>query len=157
MKKNIQTKSHIKTQELAEKMAKKCLKMGPNLGNNQAMIFAMRGDLGSGKTTFTQGFARGLGVVDKILSPTFVILKKFQIPNSEFQYLYHIDCYRIKQPREILELGFKEIISDPKNIVFIEWSENIDSIIPRDAIFIEFKFKKDKIREIIIKNKYDFK
>jgi tRNA threonylcarbamoyladenosine biosynthesis protein TsaE len=157
MKKKIQTNTHIETRNLARKIAKKCLKTGPDFKNNQAIIFAMSGNLGSGKTTFTQGFAKGLGIVDKILSPTFVILKKFKIPNSEFRYFYHIDCYRIKQQEEILDLGFKEIISSPRNIVFIEWSENINSIIPKDSVFIEFKFKKDKVREIIIKTKYDFK
>ncbi|MCX6738043.1 MAG: tRNA (adenosine(37)-N6)-threonylcarbamoyltransferase complex ATPase subunit type 1 TsaE [Candidatus Parcubacteria bacterium] len=148
MEKRIQTNTHIKTQSLAEKIAKKCLKTGPDFKNNIATIFAMRGDLGSGKTTFTQGFARGLGVVDKILSPTFVILKKFQIPNSEFQYLYHIDCYRIKQPREILNLGLKEIISDTKNIIVIEWADKIEKILPPQAKMIRFHFVNEKNREI---------
>ncbi|MBU3964210.1 tRNA (adenosine(37)-N6)-threonylcarbamoyltransferase complex ATPase subunit type 1 TsaE [Patescibacteria group bacterium] len=153
MRKKIQTNSHIKTQHLAENIAKKCLKTGPDFENNQAMVFAMHGDLGSGKTTFTQGFAKGLGVVDKILSPTFVILKKFQIPNSEFQYLYHIDCYRINDSREIQDLGFKEIISDPKNIIIIEWAEKIEKALPKYITIINFEFKHKNIREIIIKSK----
>ncbi|GAH10373.1 unnamed protein product [marine sediment metagenome] len=70
-----------------------------------------------------QGFSKGLGIKEKILSPTFVIMKKFQVPGKKIvHWFYHIDCYRIRKPKELSDLGFKEIISNPKNIVAIEWA-----------------------------------
>lgn len=117
-----------------------------------ATVFCLRGDLGGGKTTFLQGFAKGLGINDKILSPTFVILKKFRIAEiGFFQYFYHFDCYRIGKPEEILELGFAEIISNPKNIVAIEWPERIKKYLPKNSIKIKFKFIDEQIRELTIK------
>jgi len=93
-----------------------------------------------------------LGIKDKILSPTFVILKNFQLPTSKFQYFYHIDCYRIKKPEEILTLGFKEIVSNPKNIIAIEWAEKMNKILPKESIILDFKFKREREREIAVKS-----
>jgi len=124
-----------------------------------ALVLGLRGDLGGGKTTFLQGFAKGLRIKDRILSPTFVILKKFSIPkskNQRFQSFYHIDCYRISSLKEISNLGFKKIISNPKNIVAIEWAERILKILPKDTLLLKFCFvglKKRKISCDIIKNK----
>ncbi|MBU1045609.1 tRNA (adenosine(37)-N6)-threonylcarbamoyltransferase complex ATPase subunit type 1 TsaE [Patescibacteria group bacterium] len=181
MEKKIITGSDQKTRSLAKSMAENCLKTG--LGfvfNGQAMIFALDGSLGSGKTTFIQGFAKGLGIREKILSPTFVILKRFKItkpkgPNPtrsqrfaprcgpeskalspKFKNFYHIDCYRIKDSQEILDLGFEEIISDPENIVVIEWADKIKEVLPKNIAVINFKLKDKNIREIIIKSEYNF-
>jgi tRNA threonylcarbamoyladenosine biosynthesis protein TsaE len=119
----------------------------------------LQGELGGGKTTFLQGFAKGLGIRAKVLSPTFIILKKFKISTSNleprtsnFKYFYHVDCYRIKNKREILDLGFKEIVSDPKNIVAVEWSNYILSILPPKTTFITFKVVDESKRSIIIKS-----
>jgi len=128
------TKSPEQTKSLAKKIAKEVLK----IPFQKALVIGLIGDLGSGKTTFLQGFAKGLGIKEKILSPTFVILKKFKIKNSRFKYFYHFDCYRIRKPKEILDLGFKEIISDPKNIVCIEWSDRIKKILPSNTLFLRF-------------------
>ena len=114
-----------------------------------AIVLGLQGDLGAGKTTFLQGFAKGLGIKEKILSPTFVIYKKFKInivPKNErsfifwHKYFYHFDCYRINKPEEILELGFREIVSNPKNIVAIEWSKRIKKLLPKNLILIKFRF-----------------
>jgi tRNA threonylcarbamoyladenosine biosynthesis protein TsaE len=96
------------------------------------------GELGSGKTTFVQGFARGLGIQEKVLSPTFVIMKSYPIPRAQRMF-YHIDCYRIKDEQNLLALGWKEIVSDPRNLVLIEWPERIQNILPKDAISISFE------------------
>ena len=116
-----------------------------------ALSVGLEGDLGGGKTTFLQGFAKGLGIKEKILSPTFVIMKKFQIPNyksqtnskfkiPKFKNFYHIDCYRIKNPKELLDLRFKEIISNPQNIVAIEWAEKVKKILPQRVLAVRFDF-----------------
>lgn len=143
-----QTKNEKRTEKLGEEIGRKILK--EKLGKI-AKIVALEGDLGGGKTTFLKGFAKGLGIKEKILSPTFVIAKRFEVSGSRFQYFYHIDCYRIEKPREILDLGFREIIKDPKNIVAIEWADKIKKILPKEVIKIKFKILGKKEREILIK------
>jgi len=145
----ILTKSPAQTKKLGKILAGEFLK-NPR---KEALVLALIGDLGGGKTTFLQGFAKGLGIKEKILSPTFVIMKKFKIQNSKFKIFYHIDCYRIEKPKEILNLGFKEIISDPGNIVTIEWADRITRILPKDTKILKFKFVDRKTRKITIKNK----
>jgi len=141
------TNSFEETQSLGEILAKQIIKNGPD---NSAVVLGLQGNLGGGKTTFLQGFAKGLGIKEKILSPTFVILKHFKITNSKFSDFYHIDCYRIGKPEEILELDFKEIILNPKNIVTIEWSEKIEKFLPKSTAFIEFEFVDESQRKIVI-------
>jgi tRNA threonylcarbamoyladenosine biosynthesis protein TsaE len=170
------TGNYKKTQKLGEIFAEKIIKnelQNPPAG--VAMIIGLHGDLGSGKTTFIQGFAKRLGIDDKILSPTFVIMKKFRIQNSEFKIqkfknFYHIDCYRLKNEKDILELGLKEIILNPENIVAIEWPEKIYPVefaegdvlqkakrfnrgkrsLPPPNFIIKFKFIDKNKREIIL-------
>ena len=136
------------TKKKAKILAKDILKTMPI--NKKAVVIGLNGDLGTGKTTFVQGFAKGMGIKEKILSPTFIIMRKFEIRNSKFETFYHIDCYRIENSKEILDLGFKEIISDPKNIIIIEWADRIKKIMPRNTIWINFDFIDTKTRKIVI-------
>ncbi len=181
------TKNFKETQKLAELFGKKTLR---EKTNKQSIIIGLDGDLGLGKTTFVQGFAKGLGIREKILSPTFVLMKKFQIPNprlqtlnqslrddkeqvgfkfpdrfrqktksgggqfSKFQTFFHIDCYRIKSPKEILSIGFQEIISNPQNIVIIEWADKIQRILPKYTLMLKFELINENTRKIIINVKY---
>jgi len=129
----------------------------------KAHILGLKGDLGGGKTTFLQGLAKGLGIKEKVLSPTFVILKKFEIPTLKrrdsikstrgqvlkFKNFYHIDCYRVKNRKEIDNLALEEIINCPQNIVAIEWAARLAKILPKDTIFINFKFISKEKRKII--------
>jgi len=129
-------------------MSKKILK---EKKGTRAQILALQGELGGGKTTFLQGFARGLGIKKRILSPTFLILKKFKVQSPDFKFFYHIDCYRIKNVKEILDLGFRKIVSDSKNIVAVEWADNILKILPKDTIFITLTFNNKNKRNITIR------
>jgi tRNA threonylcarbamoyladenosine biosynthesis protein TsaE len=153
MKKHI-TKSFQQTRKLGEIFAKEVLRLPPQ---KQAVILGLKGNLGGGKTTFLQGFARGLGIKEKILSPTFVILKRFKITNAKFKDFYHIDCYRLKSEKDILGLAFRRIISNPKNIIAIEWSERVKRALPQNTIFIKFIYPErsrevdENKREIIFK------
>ena len=123
-----------------------------------ALVLALTGDLGSGKTTFVQGFLRDLGIRGRITSPTFVLIKKYKLKCSRlhascFMTAYHIDCYRIKKPSELLKLGLKEILENPQNIVLIEWAEKIRRALPKNAIWIKiFYGPKKEERNIEIKN-----
>jgi len=141
------TNSSRETKKLGKVLAEDILKR--NL-KKQAFVIGLIGDLGGGKTTFLQGFAKELGIRTRILSPTFVIIKRFEIQNSRFKNFYHIDCYRIEKPKEILKLGFADIIKDPQNIVAIEWAEKIQKILPKEMLILKFKFLEKNKREIKI-------
>jgi len=142
------TNTYQETQDIGKNLAEGILMSKAQKG---ALVLCLQGDLGAGKTTFLQGFAKGLGINDMVNSPTFVIMKKFPIKNRNFKYFYHFDCYRLNSPEEMLELGFKNIISDPKNIVAIEWPEKISKLLPQNNISITFEHLEENKREISIK------
>jgi tRNA threonylcarbamoyladenosine biosynthesis protein TsaE len=146
MQKSI-TKNSTETQTLGENLAKDILEK--NSGSH-AVVLCLKGDLGAGKTTFLQGFARGLGVVEPILSPTFVVMKRFPMNYPEFKNFYHFDLYRLQNHEEILDLGLKEIITDPRNIVAIEWPEKIQGLLPADTIQISFLHDSENQRSLCI-------
>ncbi len=126
-----------------------------------AAVFTLRGDLGSGKTTFAKGFFRGFGIKRRVKSPTFVIFRRFKVRDPKFvnrtsriENIYHVDAYRLKKTKDLVDLGFKEILSDPKNVILIEWPENAREVIPRGAHQLAFRYGKKEneriIKEIII-------
>ncbi len=121
-------------------------KIGEKIAKKNFSIIALMGNLGAGKTTFLQGYAKGLGIKEKILSPTFLILKKFPIKEKNF---IHIDCYRIKNSKEIISLDWQEFVK--KDIIAIEWPERIKDILPNKTVWIKFKIIDKNKREITIK------
>ncbi len=111
---------------------------------------ALIGDLGSGKTTFVKGLARGFGVKNKITSPTFVLFKLYQTKHKKIKWLIHADCYRVLG-KEILKMGLAEYLYRPDTIVAIEWAEKLKNL-PPHTIKIYFAYgKNDKERLIITK------
>ena len=100
-----------------------------------ATVIALRGDLGAGKTTFTQGFFRGIGIRRNPISPTFVIMRRYETPKSKiprrFTNVYHFDAYRLKKEEDVEVLEFGRIMADPKNMVLVEWPEKIKGVLPR--------------------------
>ncbi len=158
------TQSAQQTQELGEKIGRDLITK-----NKGPKIFCLYGDLGSGKTTFIQGLARGLKIKQRIISPTFIFVRQYKIPppkslsvqlgggkrKREWKTFYHIDLYRIEKPNEAKVLGLEEIFSDPKAIVAIEWAEKIASLLsdgkkmlPGERIDICFQYIDDKKRKI---------
>jgi len=113
-----------------------------------ATVVALSGDLGSGKTNLTQEIASLLGIKENIISPTFVIMKKYKILNNEFKNLIHIDAYRMEKSIELLNLNWKELISDKNNLIFIEWPEKVADIIPKTAIEVFLYHVDEETREI---------
>ena len=103
-----------------------------------ATIVALKGELGAGKTTFVQALAKELGVRNVVQSPTYVLMKKYQIPNSKFQTLIHIDAYRLEKPEEFATLKPSTFLSDAKNLVCIEWPERVGGVFPTPDIVINF-------------------
>lgn len=139
--------SPAKTKKFAGLLAKKLSKRKSR--RRGALILALTGELGSGKTTFTQGFLRALGVKPKITSPTFVLIKNYKLKTKNYKLAYHIDCYRIKKPKELLKLRLKELLNSPQNIVLIEWAEKIKRILPKNSIWLKFEHgEKENIRGI---------
>jgi tRNA threonylcarbamoyladenosine biosynthesis protein TsaE len=133
--------------------------------NSRATVIALYGDLGSGKTTFSQAFGRHLGITDFMTSPTFVIQKNYALKQENFsqkispetsaknilnfKQLIHIDAYRLEGGQELRTLGFEKLLADPENLILIEWPEKVSDILPMDSINIHFKFISENEREII--------
>ena len=111
-------------------------------------VLALSGELGSGKTCFTGGLARGLGVDEKyqITSPTFTLINEYPGRCK----LYHFDVYRLNSYTEFEDLGYEEYFSG-KGIVVIEWAEKIVQVLPADTFFISFEYLDENKRRIVIK------
>jgi len=120
------TKSFEETQEIGQNFAREILAAKPQ---KSATVLALQGDLGAGKTTFLQGFAKGLGIEEVVNSPTFIVMKRFKIYDLRFKNFYHFDLYRLENEKDADFLNFQEIMKDPKNIIAIEWPEKISKIL----------------------------
>lgn len=120
------------TKEIAQKIIKE----------TKTNVISLEGELGGGKTTFVKGVADFFSIKEKIKSPTFFIMKKYDIKNKKqkFKKLYHFDAYRVKGTDEILDIGFKEIIQDKRNLVLVEWGDKVKNILPKDTLHIKFDF-----------------
>lgn len=103
------------------------------LNSKTATIVTLSGDLGTGKTTLSKEIAKQLGVKENVISPTFVIMKKYKVVDDTFKYLIHIDAYRLNKNEELLKLGWQEILEDKNNLVIIEWPENVTGCIPENV------------------------
>ena len=111
-------------------------------------LIALTGELGTGKTTFVQGFAKGLGITEKIISPTFVLIRHHGFGKD--RTLFHIDLYRLEDSLNIKELGLEEIWSNPKNLVLIEWAEKIEKLLPENALKIKIEKRENNARLITL-------
>ena len=121
-----------------EEMTELGEKMG--LSAKPGDVFALAGDLGVGKTVFSKGMAKGLGIEDTIVSPTFTIVQEYKEGRLPF---YHFDVYRIDEPDEMLEVGFDEYIRGD-GVSLIEWADRIEGLLPKYAkvITIEKDYEK---------------
>jgi tRNA threonylcarbamoyladenosine biosynthesis protein TsaE len=153
------------TQKVGEFLADELLK--DDFKRKKALVIGLEGELGSGKTTFIQGLAKGFGIKERITSPTFVIIKKYEIRNPDFKSgsrlkhrdtrykiqdmsFYHIDCYRLTKSKDLIDLDFKEIITHPQNIIVIEWAERVKKILPKNTWWIKFEYLDADKRRIIL-------
>lgn len=133
-------KSIKETQDLAQEIAKKSI-----FGE----LYALIGNLGTGKTTFTKGFAAALGVKESVGSPTFKLISEYE--GEEF-WLFHIDCYRLENAQQFINIGGEEYLNNPNGVTLIEWADIIKDILPDNTIYIKFNRSADdpNFREIII-------
>ncbi len=109
-------------------------------------VVAYIGGLGAGKTTFTRGLARGLGLCDDVSSPTFSLVNEYRGDIT----LYHFDMYRILNEEALETTGFFDYMDD-KSVLAVEWSENITDSLPDNTIFIEIESVSDETRRITVK------
>jgi len=101
-----------------------------------ALVLALVGTLGSGKTTFTQGLAKGLGARGRIASPTFILARIHRMSGPHFFRFVHMDAYRLSSARDLPPLGFRELLSDSKTILLVEWADRIRPALPKGTVFI---------------------
>lgn len=152
MPKTFITQSSEETQKLGQMLAQEL---------QSGKIICLLGELGSGKTTFTQGFLKGLGIHGPYTSPTFVVLKHYKVKSAKLKVqskdknyailnIYHADAYRINS-KDMINLGWEELISNKKNIIIVEWADRIAGIMPKDSLWIEFKWTGENKRKIILK------
>jgi tRNA threonylcarbamoyladenosine biosynthesis protein TsaE len=141
------SKNTKETKKIAKIFLAKILKKKKERRN--ALVVGLSGELGAGKTTFVQVVAQYLGVKNKVKSPTFVIVKKYPIKNKEYKFLFHLDAYRLNNEKELLHLGWEEIIDNKEHLVFIEWPEKIAKIMPRH-IMVKFEHVSENQRKINI-------
>ncbi len=114
-----------------------------------ATTIALEGDLGAGKTTFTKSFAHTCGIKpEDITSPTFVIMKRYEINFRGFKELIHIDAYRLDNEHDIIKLGFMTLLKKPETIILIEWAERIKAVLPTTTRTISFRVVDENSREI---------
>lgn len=140
------TESSAETKRAAAKLAKELKKSVPA---KTARVVALEGKLGTGKTTFVQGFAKALGIKERVLSPTFVLVKIYQFKHRRLKHLVHIDCYRLRFPKNLLHLGFRDLLKDQDAIVIVEWADRIKKLIPRSALWIKFQHGENPTERII--------
>ena len=127
------TKSPKETQEFGKTLAADLTKRGSRIPH----IICLYGDLGMGKTTFVQGFAKALGITTRLLSPTFIIVRRYQLSHID-RWLYHLDLYRMHDVNDMTQLGLSEIFADTNNIVVIEWADRLGDHLPVDRLDIHF-------------------
>ena len=115
-------------------------------------VLTLKGDLGAGKTTFTQSLAKAMGVAEPVTSPTFTLMNQYQGDNLK---LYHFDMYRIEEIDEILETGLTEYFGNDDAVCVIEWAENIKQLLPKKYMQIRIEKLGEEQRKFVFENMED--
>ena len=136
----------ILTIDKIEKTAKSFIKEVSKVDKNTATVLALYGDLGVGKTTITKEIAKHLGILEKVISPTFVIMKIYKTNDKKFKNLIHIDAYRLEKSEEIKQLGFEDLLKDKNNLIIIEWPEKVEDYLPSNTHKIILEHRDDTTR-----------
>ena len=129
-----------------EEFAQEVLNILKEADVSGAVVLALSGDLGAGKTTFTQALGRQLGIAEDITSPTFTIMKGYETTDSTFSRLIHMDAYRIESEEELRPLRFEEILKTPNVILVIEWAELIKGALPAEVLHLTLSIKDETTR-----------
>lgn len=135
--------SVAQTENLAKKLA---------CGLRGGEIIALSGNLGSGKTTFTQYLAKALGVRGRVISPTFVVLRLYDVKHRTIKNLVHIDAYRLESAGDLAAIGWYDFLNK-RNVVVVEWADKVVDLLPPEAIWLRFRLGRlGGCRSVMIKN-----
>lgn len=135
------TNNNLETQKLGEDFAKSI---------TRGDVVLLIGELGAGKTTFVQGIAKGLKIKDRILSPTFVLVRNHVVNFNNIKNLNHIDLYRIEKPQDLDSLGIEEFASGEDCVTIIEWADRLLGFRPEKGYKVNFNYLGNDQREILI-------
>ncbi len=139
MKRIVETRSPAETRSLAASLLKEL---------PDRRVYALRGELGSGKTCFVQGLAAALGVEQAVTSPTYTLVNEYETPSLR---LAHMDLYRLRGPEEALDFGLDDYLAEAGVLTVIEWAERAGDLLPRHAVWLWFcAGERDGIRRIVI-------
>ncbi len=136
--KRFESRSLEETEKFAETWLKEISQNRTSV-KGEATLVGLSGHLGAGKTAFTKVIGKMLGVQEEITSPTFVIMKMYPIDHLPWKRLVHIDAYRLDKPQEIEVLNFEKLVSDPDNLIFIEWPGNVGLTQERLTYSLQFE------------------
>ncbi len=140
-----------KSERETKNLAKKLIQKNKDLGK-KPIVFALQGELGTGKTQFTKGLGKALGIKEIILSPTFVLVKEYNLKIRNNLKLFHVDTYRMFEQEEFVDIGFKDMVEQP-NVIAIEWAEKVSKILRKlknsvHLTWIKFEYQGENIRKI---------
>lgn len=108
-------------------------------------VFAFRGSMGAGKTTLIKAICRQLGVTENITSPTFALINEYVLPGN--RYIYHFDCYRLKNIHEAYDFGAEEYFQSG-HLCFVEWPEIIEALLPDQTVWVDIEVLPDESRKV---------
>ncbi|GAB6008328.1 tRNA (adenosine(37)-N6)-threonylcarbamoyltransferase complex ATPase subunit type 1 TsaE [Dysgonomonas reticulitermitis] len=135
---------NIKIESL-DKIDEAAIKFIKTMGDNT--VFAFRGEMGAGKTTFIKAICENLGVSDTINSPTFAIVNEYRSDSAEL--IYHFDFYRINKIEEVFDFGYEDYFYSG-SLCFIEWPELIEDLLPSDTVNVQIKALENGSREVTL-------
>lgn len=139
--------------EIISRSAQETISLGEKFAENltAGSLVVLRGELGAGKTQFTKGIGRFVGISeDEISSPTYTLVGEHDIVFGEVTKLYHLDCYRFEKPEELIELGVEEYLYPKHAITIIEWPERIEAYLPEERIEVMIEVMSENERKIVV-------
>lgn len=123
--------------------------------DQETLVIALQGDLGAGKTTFVQELGKHFDIKETITSPTFTIMKQYELTHEKFDLLVHIDAYRIEDEAETGPLHLEEIFQRPRTLVCIEWPEQIPTAIPQTAVQVSIEIGENEVRTVKVDETFE--
>lgn len=138
------TRSVKQTQNLAAKILSLA-------AADQVNVVSVEGEMGAGKTTLIQGMGRELGITRNLPSPTFILVRSYELLTTPWKNLYHVDLYRLKTAGEMRSMDLAELWQDQKNLVVIEWADRAEAVLPRKRVEVDIKVKGKDNRAIQFK------
>ncbi|MGM0482611.1 MAG: tRNA (adenosine(37)-N6)-threonylcarbamoyltransferase complex ATPase subunit type 1 TsaE [Patescibacteria group bacterium] len=145
----IVTESEEETREAAKEILGKIIN---GQTRHKATVLALFGDLGSGKTVFVKGISEALGIKERVVSPTFIIERRYSVNYERFSLLIHIDAYRLEKGDDLSALNWRQELEKKDRIVCLEWPENVKEELPRDIFSVYFSALSKERRLITYKD-----